>query len=511
MEQQDVFSIFGAFGPGGMTTAIINRSNMFAEAGHRCRVVTLDYGTGAASQTGGLEVRDRLHSSVEVLNPFAAARELNTIVQESVPDPALLAVHEEGRRVQTDEFATKHYARYFLPDGNYEKYKKWTPDHSRLVSIDYFNQDKVIYRREEFDDRGILHREIGFVGGEKNRERYLTSDGFCYLVRWYDAVTGKGQSTYRFDRGQEEVIRYASCNAWRVAWLQDLVDRCPTRPMILADGRFVMPQLFKLGAKTCTLLAVMHSNHYSKAPFTPGSPIKDYYAEYLDRIDEVDGVVALTLQQAQDVDREAGCTGKVHAIPNAIAPRPVPPVETVPGRVGMFGRIIRSKGHLDAIHTWPEVLRRNPDAKLHIFGSASTARDPYLREVKAAISDLNLSHSVKLRGYTHDVATETATCSVTLLPSTTEGMPFAVVESMLAETPVVAYDCNYGPRDLITDEIDGFLIPIADRKALAARICTLLDDTEKSRSMGKAGRKKLVEEYSPATTLSRWEELFHRA
>jgi Glycosyltransferase len=511
MEQQDVFSVFGAFGPGGMTTAVINRSNMFAEAGHRCRVVTLDFGTGPASQTGSDEVRNRLDSSVEVLNPFAAARQFNTVEHGAVPDPALLAVHEEGRGVQADEFDTKHYARYFFPDGNYEKYKKWTPDHSRLVSVDYFNQDKIIYRREEFDDRGILHREVGFVNGQKNRERYLTADGFCYLVRWYDPETGKGQSVYLFNRGREEVVRYPSCASWRMAWLQDLLDACPARPLVLADGRFVMPQLFKLDAKSRTILAVMHSNHYAKAPFAPGSPIKDFYAEYLDRINEVDGVVALTRGQAQDVDRETGHTGKVHAIPNAISPRPALPSVSVPGRVGMFGRIIRSKGHLEAIRAWPEILRHSPDAELHIFGSAPTVNDPYLGEVEASISDLGLSRSVKLRGYTHDVATEMAACSVTLLPSTTEGMPFAVVESMLAETPVIAYNCNYGPRDLITDEVDGYLVPVADRQALAARVCGLLDDIEMSRMMGRTGRKKLVNEYSQTRTLARWENLFQLA
>lgn len=504
---QDIFSVYGVFGPGGMTTAILNRSSMLTEAGHRCRIVTLDYGLGPSSQLGTSTATAGVYPGVAVLNPFSEAREANTVERSRTPDPSSLALLEEGFYVQADEFDRKHYARYFLPDGNYCKYKKWSRDHSRLLSVDYFNQDKVLYRREEYDDNGVMHREIGYVRGKRNRERYLTSDGFCYLVRWFDAESGKGQSLYRFNRGSQMVSRFPNLTAWRNTWLQGHLDTCDGVPAVIADGRFVMPQLLELRRDSRRLFPVMHSNHYSEAPFAVGAPVKDYYSYYFDRIGEFDGIITLTPRQAMDVERETGAGGRIVSIPNTIDLNPAPSVKPVPGRVGMFGRLISSKGHLDAIRAWPAVLRASPKAELHIFGSAPTRTDPYLQEITDAIAELGLSDTVKLRGYSTDVAAEVAQCLLTILPSTTEGMPFAVVESMAAETPVVAYDCNYGPRDLIDDGVDGLIVPVGDTSALASRIIELLKKPRRAKAMGVAGRKKLARVFSTEETLAHWENL----
>lgn len=505
--KQDVFSVFGGFGPGGMTTAILNRSSMLADADHRCRIITLDYGQGAASQLGSDGASGKIHPNVSVLNPFAEAREANTVERVVTPDPSSLALLEEGYYVQADEFDRKHYARYFLPDGNYFKYKKWSPDHSRLLAIDYFNQDKVLYRREEFDDNGVVHREIGYVGGNRNREHYFTSDGFCYLVRWFDAENGKGQSLYRFNRGSHMVRRFASLTAWRNKWLQEHLESCEGLPVVIADGRYVMPQLLKLRTNSRRLYPVMHSNHYSESPFADGAPIKNYYSYYFDKIDQYDGIITLTSRQATDVEQETGGRGKVVAIPNSIDLKPAPAVKPVPGRVGMFGRLIRTKGHLDAIRAWPAILRSSPKAELHIFGSAPTPTDPYLQEIVDVIGGLGLTESVKLRGYSTDVAAEVAQCTLTILPSTTEGMPFAVVESMAAETPVVSYDCNYGPRDLIDNGVDGLIVPVGDTSALASRITELIKKPRRTKAMGVAGRKKLARVFSTEESLAHWEKL----
>ncbi|MGP5194617.1 glycosyltransferase [Arthrobacter rhombi] len=504
---QDVFSVFGIFGPGGMTTAILNRSSMLAGAGHHCRIVTLDYGLGASSQLGTSSAKTGLHPDVAVLNPFSEAREANTAERNTTPDPSSLALLEDGLFIQADEFDRKHYARYFLPDGNYCKYKKWSRDHSRLLSVDYFNQDKVRYRREEYDENGVMNREIGYVSGIRNRERYLTSDGFCYLVRWFDAESGKGQSVFRFNRGDQMVSRFPNLTAWRNSWLQGHLDACDGLPMVIADGRYVMPQLLELRKDSRRLFPVMHSNHYSEPPFAVGAPVKDYYSYYFDRIGEYDGIITLTSRQAMDVERETGDRGRIVSIPNSIDLKPAPSVNPVPGRVGMFGRIIRSKGHLDAIRAWPAILRANPKAELHIFGSAPTRADPYLQEIVDAIAELGLSDTVKLRGYSTDVAGEAAQCLLTILPSTTEGMPFAVVESMAAETPVVAYDCNYGPRDLIDEGVDGLIVPVGDTSALASGIIELLKKPRRTKSMGVAGRKKLARTFSAEETLGHWEKL----
>ncbi|MGP9837781.1 glycosyltransferase [Arthrobacter sp. 179] len=478
---------------------------MFANAGHKSHIMTLDYGSGPAARVGN---RARIHPDVVVNNPFEEARAANTLETSTTPDPVLIGTTEAGYLVQADEIETKHYARYFNQDGTYAKYKKWSPDRSRLVFIDHFNDDKEICRREEFDDDGVLHREIGYLRGKKNRERYLTADGFCYFVRWYDPETGKGQSVYRFTRGQETAVRYSSFTAWRTAWIREQFAACRKPPIVLADGRFVMPNLLKVPKGTCRLYAVVHSNHYAAEPHSPGAPLKDYYQDYFERIDDFDGILTLTDQQRADVATETGHPEKIHTIPNTMQFNQTPVVQTIPGRVGLFASVFRNKGHLDAVRAWSGVVRAHPGAELHIFGSVPTESAAYLKEIQAEIEVHGLANCVKFRGYSTEVAMETARCTATILPSRTEGLPFAVIESMLTGTPVVAYDCPYGPRDLINNGVDGFLAPLGDVGTLGSRIVDLLNDPARASSMGAIGQNKIADSYSTDATLRRWSDLF---
>src|SRR5699024_11314381 len=78
------------------------------------------------------------------------------------------------------------------------------------------------------------------------------------------------------------------------------------------------------------------------------------------------------------------------------------------------------------------------------------------------IKDLNLTNHVFLKGFTNDTNRIYQKSIVSLLTSKSEAFAMVLLESMINETPVISYDINYGPSDIITDGLDGFLI---DRKS----------------------------------------------
>ncbi len=55
------------------------------------------------------------------------------------------------------------------------------------------------------------------------------------------------------------------------------------------------------------------------------------------------------------------------------------------------------------------------------------------------------------------------------MTSSFEGYPLATLESMSRGCPVVSYDIRYGPREQISDGVDGFLVPPGDIELLAQR------------------------------------------
>jgi len=84
---------------------------------------------------------------------------------------------------------------------------------------------------------------------------------------------------------------------------------------------------------------------------------------------------------------------------------------------------------------------------------------------------------------------------VLINPSLSEPFGITVIEAMASETPVVASRVG-GMIETVVDGKTGLLVEAGDAKALAEAICRLLSDAELCRSMGKAGRERVMRYFS---------------
>ena len=82
-----------------------------------------------------------------------------------------------------------------------------------------------------------------------------------------------------------------------------------------------------------------------------------------------------------------------------------------------------------------------------------------------------------------------------------------LLEAMGMGLPAVAYDCPTGPRDVISDGVDGFVVPDGDEDALADRLLRLIDDPAERRRLGEAAVAKAAA-YEVDRLAERWEALF---
>ena len=73
--------------------------------------------------------------------------------------------------------------------------------------------------------------------------------------------------------------------------------------------------------------------------------------------------------------------------------------------------------------------------------------------------------------------------------------------------PVVSYACPCGPRDIIRDGQDGFLVELGDQKTFAARLRQLIEDEELRRRMGQAAKIN-SQRFSLDNVMKQWEDLF---
>ena len=97
--------------------------------------------------------------------------------------------------------------------------------------------------------------------------------------------------------------------------------------------------------------------------------------------------------------------------------------------------------------------------------------------------------------------------SILLLTSLYEPFGLVLPEAMSCGLPVVAFDCPYGPTDIITDGVDGFLINNRDIDTFADKVCLLIEDEELRRRMGQNGIVS-SQRYRADLIMPMWKKLF---
>ena len=149
--------------------------------------------------------------------------------------------------------------------------------------------------------------------------------------------------------------------------------------------------------------------------------------------------------------------------------------------VGVVARLEPEKGHPTLLEAWPPVLRAVPDAYLLIVGEGSRRE-----ALEAQTRDLRIAHRVVFTGRRDDVPSVTAALDVAVLPSYREAQGLSILEALALSRPVVASNVG-GIPEMITDGVNGVLVPPHDPDALAAAIIRLLRDHPFADTLGRAG------------------------
>ncbi len=162
----------------------------------------------------------------------------------------------------------------------------------------------------------------------------------------------------------------------------------------------------------------------------------------------------------------------------------LPPDVFVLGSVARFDPVKRLDALVGALRT----LGRPRVSLLLVGGGPEGAR---LRRLVAAA---RLNDRVSFAGWLGDSARVYPAVDLYVAASLKEGLPFALLEAMGVGLAVVATDVP-GHRDVVVHGETGLLVPLADERALAAAIGSLMDDPERRRRMGQAGRERVRREF----------------
>lgn len=171
-------------------------------------------------------------------------------------------------------------------------------------------------------------------------------------------------------------------------------------------------------------------------------------------------------------------------------------------RVIAVGRYVYQKGFDLLLQAWAKIEKQYPDWQLAIFGDGN--RIPYEQLMKDLGIDSSRCH---LNGPTADIQQEYVNSSIFAFSSRFEGFGMVLVEAMACGLPVVSFACPCGPKDIVRDGEDGFLVENGNIESFAASLSQLMQNASLCKSMAMAGQVN-VQRFQMKQVAERWKAIF---
>lgn len=168
-------------------------------------------------------------------------------------------------------------------------------------------------------------------------------------------------------------------------------------------------------------------------------------------------------------------------------------------------RISPQKGQLYAVRALPLIAKKYPN--VHLILTGATTDSQCLAQVQEEIRSLGVADKVHILGARTDIPDLLHACDIFVFPSLYEGLGIALIEAMAAGCTCIA--TQTGPlAEVVTDGVDGMLVPPRDEKQLAATVCDLIADPARRKSLASAARKSALERFDPQTAAKRLMEIY---
>ncbi len=249
----------------------------------------------------------------------------------------------------------------------------------------------------------------------------------------------------------------------------------------------------------------LHVNRSNYRNFTSRDSnfVKHLFARFwmndlLKHLQKLDRMVVLT----EDAKKDWPELSNVTLIPDPI-PFKVDQVSTLSSkRVVSIGRYAYEKGNDLLLKAWAKVEKQCHDWTLDIYGQGN--QTPYRELMQELGIDVTRCH---LHGSLADVKDVYLNSSIFTLPSRFEGFGLVIIEAMACGVPVVAFDCENGPRNIITNNQNGILVKPFDVDEYADSLLRLMHDDQLRAQMGsrayESSKKYMIEDIAV-----QWKKLF---
>ncbi|EMC2742563.1 glycosyltransferase family 4 protein [Providencia rettgeri] len=229
---------------------------------------------------------------------------------------------------------------------------------------------------------------------------------------------------------------------------------------------------------------------------------KRKYARYLASI-YCQKIITLTERDKYLWEENSYARCKVHVIPNPSPFVNIPIELNQPSSkiVISVGRLTNQKGFDLLLKAWKKVLEKRTDWTLKIIGSGHD--ENYL---KSLAEKLNVDSHIIWVKHSNNIIEQYKSSALYVMSSRFEGLPMVLLEAASMGVPTVSFDCDTGPREIITNKT-GWLCENGNINALASTLIhamNILDDQNMYNSYRASSKKNIDENFSIDTIIDKW-------
>lgn len=215
-------------------------------------------------------------------------------------------------------------------------------------------------------------------------------------------------------------------------------------------------------------------------------------------LEEFDEFLVLTNE-----DKEQWKSSKIKVIPNycTIDTKRVSDLKNK--KVIAVGRLEYQKGFDILIDVWKKVNEICNDWILEIYGEGNERK-----KLENKIREYGLEDKIFLKGIEKNIGNKYLESSIYIMTSRFEGMPMVLLEAQSYGLPLVSFDCPCGPKDMIENGKNGYIVKFADVEGMVSKILKLIQNESLRKKFGNNSLKS-VKKYSKEVIIQKWEELLN--
>lgn len=471
---------------GGLAKAVYDRANLFYKNGYDVKLLNID----------------SIRNSEFIINKY---HDLGFIV-ESIEIINIFDYYSEKNTIDFDNSSIE-----YLGNGDDEYIVKNVQNSDNSVTLKYFNCSNINecsignLIKEELYISGYLALKKFLNDGEVIKEYYYTRDKFNYFYIDYEK-----NDFMLFDRICDCYISFKNIEEFHDYFVSELCLKANTKPFLINDCSSRYPSIKNIERDVAYKIGVVHNNPYFE-PYCYGS--RRWNIASLNDIEHEDVVVVLTESAKKDFIKEFNLD-KFRVIPNFLTDENIKKSYNEYNKennvISIFARISSDKNISDLIRAFNKLLEKHSDAVLKIYGRALIPDEIIEKDkLEKLINKLGISDSVEFMGHTDNVYEEMSKSLITVLCSTIEGFGLVIIESMVNKTPVVSYDTNYGPNDIILNDVNGFIVNQFDIDALYEKLLYAFENPKKIHDMGELARQHILNYYTEKVVYDKWRNLFN--